>query len=184
MSDYIYIIAIDPGNNLGISIFKIEVPEYKIVEITNKQYILDNLVDKDLGKDKLLYKTLALQNIITGLIKIYNPHAVIAEAAFLNSRFPKAVMQLSSYIATIELTILHINKYIKLFRYPPKLVKRLIGAGGNAKKDDMTRAIGKIPELDALVDTSVLTEHEIDSLAIGYVGIEEIRAAPHILYTL
>jgi len=184
MDEYIYIISIDPGNNLGISIFKIGLPYYNILEITNKQYILDNLVDKDLGKDKLLYKLLALQNIITGLVNMYNPHAIIAEAAFLNIRFPKAVMQLSSYIATIELTAISINKYIKLFRYPPKLVKRLIGAGGNAKKDDMTIAIDKIPDIANLVDTSVLTEHEIDSLAIGYVGIEEIRAAPHIMYTL
>ena len=111
----------------------------------------------------------------------YKPLALGIETSFLNMRFPKAVIQLSQYLAVITNTTKSIVSDIKIFRYSPKYIKNNIGAGGDAKKDDMTSAIKKIPEVNDKIKIETLTEHEIDSLAIGYVVLKEIRSYPLVL---
>ena len=42
----------------------------------------------------------------------------------------------------------------------------------------MLKAIKNIPELSNKIDTTLLTEHEIDAIAIAYTMLKEIRLYP------
>jgi len=183
MENTFNILAIDPGNNLGVSIMTINALDFSIVNIYSRTIILDSLVP-DIHSDKMLYKLNALSSIVSDLIYNYSPLAVGIETAFLNSRFPKAVMQLSQYTAIIEMSINSINSFIKIFKYAPRYIKSNVGAGGNANKEDMLSNILTIGELMAHVDIKNMSEHEIDAIAIAYTTLKEIRNYPMIMYAV
>lgn len=179
------IIGIDPGNNLGIAIYTIDPEDFKIVKIENIMLVLNNYItDEGDGYDKMNLKLKHLKFSIQAIIKNYKPIALGLETSFLNMKFPKAVIQLSQYLAIIESTSKEIIPNIKIFRYSPKYIKSKVDAGGDAKKDDMTTAISKLTEVTKHIDITKLTEHEIDSTAIGYVVLKEIRMFPLVLCAL
>ncbi|MGE3593076.1 MAG: hypothetical protein AB7G52_11385, partial [Arcobacter sp.] len=101
-----------------------------------------------------------------------------------NSRFPKAVMQLSQYTAIIEMSINSINSFIKIFKYAPRYIISNVGAGGNANKEDMLSNILTIGELMVHIDVKNMSEHEIDAVAIAYTTLKEIRTYPMIMYAV
>lgn len=173
------IVSIDPGNNIGISIYTIDSLDYSVKSITTHTVVLDIHVEK--GPNQLTSRVYYLNRYFSELLEYHRPLVIVEEAAFLNNRFPKAVMQLSQYIAAVDIAIYEYSLNAKVFRYPPKYIKRFIGAGGNADKDDMLKAVKKIPEINGNVDLEAITEHEIDALSIGYVFIQELRLHPELL---
>lgn len=177
-----HMISIDPGSNLGVSIYTLNAIDHSIVNITTHTLPVNTYLDKDDNVNKLLNKSLLIQQHCLSLAKIYNPIFICVESAFANMRFPKAVIQLSQIINTIEMTFYTYNPMVKIFRYPPKYVKLCVGATGNADKDAMLLTVSEIKEISTHVDTSFISEHEIDSLAIGYTGILTVRTYPHLLY--
>jgi len=182
--EYINILSIDPGTNMGVSIYTVSVPDLKILSIVTTVLNLSNHTTEDPFYDNLLLRTQVIQRYIGNLTIEYMPHVLAMEAAFVNSKFPKSVMYLSHYIAAINLSVTSINPFIKIFNYPPKLVKKLISNTGNADKDAMKVAVAMIPEITNHLDVNYLSEHEIDSLAIGYACIEELRNNPVLLLML
>jgi Holliday junction resolvasome RuvABC endonuclease subunit len=185
MDNLINILTIDPGNNIGVSIITVDVRDFSIVNIETRLYVLENLIPvMDDNFNKLLYKLSVIQDIVTDLYVAYNPIALGVETSFLNTRFPKAVLQLSQYVAVIEHTMYTLNTRIKMFRYMPRYIKRILGAGGSADKDDMMVTMSAIDELTNHINPYILSEHEVDAIAIGYTVLMEIREFPYILYTL
>jgi len=180
MSDIFYVVGIDPGSNTGVAIAGLSAVDLSIRSL--ESFTL-KLTDVDNVDNIMLNRVQYLQKVCKLLANRYNPNAIGVEAAFLNSRFPKAVMQLSQYTMAIEQTFYSHDSFVKIFRYPPKYVKKYIGAGGNADKDDMTRAVFNIAELSNKIDLNVLTEHEIDAMAILYITVDNIRRQPHLLIT-
>lgn len=183
VSDYINVVSIDPGNNIGLCIYSLDPLTLKIVNIETKLFVLNNIIDTE-DEYKTLHRLQAISNVVKNIMYVYKPMCLAFETSFLNMRFPKAVIQLSQYVGTIELTAYECNPYIKMFRYMPKYIKKNIGAGGNADKDDMTVAISVIKDITEHVNIKLLSEHEVDSLAIGYLAVEEIRKFPFLLYAL
>jgi len=176
------IIAVDPGNNVGITIYTIDVTDYTIKNIISTTVTLSNRVSLDSKTPATMIERIHYLNAyFYKLLETYKPLLVVSEAAFLNSRFPKAVMQLSQYIASVELAIHTYDKRIKLVRYPPKRIKKLIGATGNADKLDMLRCVRTIKDITEHIDMDNVSEHEVDSLAIGYVCIAELREYPDLI---
>lgn len=175
------IIGIDPGNNLGISVFNLDL-DYKIKFIKTHFYVLEDY-GSTVSNDKKLAKLLFLQNIPSYLINMYQPVAVGVESAFMNSRFPTAVMSLSQYVSTIELAFKNNNPFIKLFKYPPKYIKKFINTG-DANKKDMLSGIKKVKEIMDVFDPTGKTEHEIDATSIAYVLLNEIRNYPLVLCSI
>ncbi|MGE3591445.1 MAG: hypothetical protein AB7G52_02965, partial [Arcobacter sp.] len=74
MENTFNILAIDPGNNLGVSIMTINALDFSIVNIYSRTIILDSLV-YDIQSDKMLYKLNALSSIVSDLIYNYSPLA-------------------------------------------------------------------------------------------------------------
>ena len=176
-NDYINIISIDPGTNMGISIITLEIPSLRIVSVNTCSIDLSLLTKPNELENNLLLRTQAIMRIVTGIMEDYKPRVLAMEAAFVNTRFPKSVMYLSQYIASISLAVTTADPFIKIFNYPPKKVKATVSVGG-ANKDDMLTAVSKIDELNKHIVIETLTEHEIDSLAIGYAYIKELRENP------
>ena len=182
--DTINILSIDPGTNMGVTITTISVPDLKIVNIDTTVIDLSVYAANDPLNKNLLLRLNVIKDFIYHMMITYNPHILAMEAAFVNSRFPKSVMYLSQYIAAIEMTVYECNPYIRIFNYPPKLVKRIVNAGGKADKDDMKIAVSNISEIAQCVDVTYVSEHEVDSIAIGYTLIQELRDYPYLLWLL
>ncbi|MDQ6990800.1 MAG: crossover junction endodeoxyribonuclease RuvC [Mariprofundaceae bacterium] len=174
-----YLIGIDPGNNTGIAIYELDCNTKAVISIVTHTVVLDNLVTN--RNEVLLNRNAILSSVCKKLSSTYTPIVLAMESAFLNSRFPKAVMQLSQYTSTVEQAFYGINSFIKIHRYPPKYIKKYIGAGGNADKDAMTLAVKALPEISARIDLDRVTEHEIDALAAGYIAVSYVRQYPHTL---
>ena len=51
----------------------------------------------------------------------------------------------------------------------------MMAVGGNADKNAMLASADNIPEITKHVDVTLVTEHVVDALCIGYVGILELR---------
>lgn len=171
MKEYYHILGIDPGNNLGISIYQLDC-ENNIINIHTECHILENYICS-LTSDLFSSKLIAIQTIINNLLTIYNPLAVGLESAFMNIRYPKAIMNLSQYVAMIDTTIINYNSFIKIYKYAPKYIKHKVSTG-DANKNDMLTSILKIKEISPFIRSNV-TEHEVDAIAIAYVLLTNIR---------
>ena len=64
----------------------------------------------------------------------------------------------------------------------PSKLTNILAVGGNADKNAMLASVDNIPEITKHVDVTLVTEHVVDALCIGYVGILELRERP--LYLL
>ena len=173
--NYYTVLGLDPGNNLGIGVLNISTETNEILSVTAQTLVLDKYVE-DETFNVMLARIQKLHNVITQLNMIYQPIAVSLEAAFMNSRFPKSVIQLSQYVNTIELA--------SRLSYPPKYIKSVVGAGGTADKNDMKNNLLKIPAIADKIDLNLLSEHAIDSLSIAYVTYKELQLNPHYLISL
>lgn len=182
-NELFYIVGIDPGSNVGVSIYGIDGYTLNIVTIETFVIPLENYI-APYATDKLTSKLGYLSNIMLDICVRYNPLVLAVEEAFLNMKFPLAVMQLSQYLGIILNTFVGYNPTIKVFKYAPRYVKRLFNAGGNADKDDMTKALLTVDEITSKYNVLGLCEHEVDALAIGYVTLSECRRYPLVLYAL
>jgi len=181
--NYIRILAIDPGSNTGIAIYTIDSFTFNIVSIETDIVVLNNQDDHMLVNSKIANRLRYLNFIVKRIVLQYDIDVLVLESAFVNRRFPKAVVQLSQYIATIELSIMEINKKIKMFRYPPLYIKKQLSVR-NTSKDAMSVAVGKVKEITDKINISLLTEHEVDAIAIGYTMLKELRLRPYYLIAL
>lgn len=177
------IVGIDPGNNLGISILYIDCYSNAIRHINSMTYVLDSYV-KEETYNVLLERLMKLKEIISTIISEVQPVMVCLEASFMNSRFPKSVIQLSQYVGTIEVTTRDIYPWSKILKLPPKYIKARCGAGGTADKDDMRKTLSTIPCIANNINLNYLSEHSIDSLAMAYVAYLEILNNPYLLWSL
>lgn len=171
MEEHIKIIGIDPGNHLGLAILHIN-PINMVIEYIDTRTI--TLETYSLSKD-LNFRLLLLQNIITDIYYNIKPNCVAMEAAFLNSRYPKAVVQLSQYTGLIECTFNSVDPTLPIIKYPPMYVKSIAGGTGKADKSDMATAVTNNKELSSLINIEIMTEHEIDAVCIAYTALLEIK---------
>ena len=165
------IIGIDPGNHLGLSVLTIDPKDLQIKNIFTKTITLDRLIETPIMAVRLNF----LRNLVDDIYYSFRPLSVAIETSFLNIKYPKAVIQLSQYVGTIESRCIELDPTIKLFRYAPMYVKSVISGSGTAKKEDMSVAVKNNVELNKLVNVNLLSEHEVDATAIAYTSLLEFR---------
>lgn len=165
-----YILGIDPGNNLGVSLIEVDF-DLNIKSIHTKVFVLNKgVTDEDFI---IVERNNYLSSILTDLLRTYTPVAIGCEDCF-KSKFANAVIQLSQYLLTIRTTVYREFGKFPITIMPPKLVKSSIGATGSATKHDMYVAVKKIKELKDYVRED-MTEHEIDAMAISYLTLLDFR---------
>lgn len=168
------IIGIDPGTNTGVSVITID-DNFNVIDLKTYCLVLPLTtfeLSRTYSKLKFLYDN------VYSILNHYRPFSIGIEMPFQH-RFANAVIQLSQYLATIETAILNTNPYVINYRYPPKMVKKLIGATGGGDKLAVFKAVSKIEEMKELFLSQPRTEHEADATAIAYITLEDLKKYPH-----
>lgn len=169
------ILSIDPGiNNCGLSVLNLT-PNFTVTEtwlIKNARKFTDEekIIETKFGNRTV--KILAITNKIKELLKIHPTiNQLIIEAPFYNALTPMAYGSLLEVIFSIKyLIVIPLQLDMKLIE--PLLVKKLFSGHHVAKKEVIKQfLINKMNNGDIkfIGDIDKLSEHEIDSIAIGYV---------------
>lgn len=174
--DVFNIIGFDPGKNLGFSNITVDSNTFNIVDIETRIYYLDTMIYSPCSMfNKLEY----LSSIVNSLLLEKRPILVGMEQVFKH-RFANAVIQLAQYTCTIEYVVRAYDPYLRFMTYPPKVVKKLIGATGDADKHKMLHTIQSIPDINPFIKSNI-TEHEVDAIAIAYITLQYFKKIPEIL---
>ena len=167
-------LSLDPGIAFtGISINDtsegFRVVETHIVK-NNRAFTPDEkVIEKSQGPRAV--KLLAIINKFKSLLERFNIEMIVIEAPFYNALTPQAYGSLLEVVFGLKYSVL-VPMDLKYRLIEPTLVKKLFTSHGMAKKEMMKQfLISKIATGEIKMDKPVesLTEHEIDSIAIGYV---------------
>jgi len=169
------IIGIDPGStNMGVSVITINLVTLKIVSSIAWTINGAKLSDSDswianLHGDRYS-RIKALEETLLQIFNYYQPIAVAGESAFINGRFPAAVMALVEVMGAIRNAVTRYDVWRVVNLVPPSSAKNAVSAGGAANKDTMKEKVMQLTELNynGNVPIHLLDEHSIDALAIGY----------------
>lgn len=110
-----------------------------------------------------------LRDMIHELMDRFHPDYVVSEAAFFNPGRPGAFEALTHWIITVSL-VLRDSYAMRLYTIPPKSAKKVVSGKGDSVKMEVTEAVLRNPEIKFVNKPAAedLTEHEGDSIAIGY----------------
>ena len=169
-----YTLSLDPGIAFtGISINDTS-EGFKVVEthiVKNNRTFTpeEKVIEKSQGPRAV--KLLAIINKFKSLLEDFNIEMTVIEAPFYNALTPQAYGSLLEVVFGLKYSVL-VPMDLKYRLIEPTLVKKLFTSHGMAKKEMMKQfLISKIATGEIKMDKPVesLTEHEIDSIAIGYV---------------
>ena len=169
-----YTLSLDPGIAFtGISINDTS-EGFRVVEthiIKNNRAFTpeEKVIEKSQGPRAV--KLLAIINKFKSLLERFNIEMIVIEAPFYNALTPQAYGSLLEVVFGLKYSVL-VPMDLKYRLIEPTLVKKLFTSHGMAKKEMMKQfLISKIATGEIKMDKPVesLTEHEIDSIAIGYV---------------
>ena len=169
-----YVLSLDPGIAFtGISINDtsegFRVVETHIVKNNRAFTPEEKVIEKSQGPRAV--KLLAIINKFKSLLERFNIEMTVIEAPFYNALTPQAYGSLLEVVFGLKYSVL-VPMDLKYRLIEPTLVKKLFTSHGMAKKEMMKQfLISKIATGEIKMDKPVesLTEHEIDSIAIGYV---------------
>lgn len=172
-------LSIDPGlNNIGISVFTIESKTQKVLSIESFTIEVEKLTDTsgldDNDSELRLRKLVTIRNKFKELLEEHQPSVVVSESPFFNPRMPIAFECLVQAIVMITAAIVQHNKNLVLLKLSPQEIKKAIGVAGKLGKDVVKEAVQKIDEIVSLLVEGLdpLSEHAIDSLAVGYCELQ------------
>ena len=169
-----YMLSLDPGIAFtGISINDtsegFRVVETHIVKNNRTFTPEEKVIEKSQGPRAV--KLLAIINKFKSLLEDFNIEMIVIEAPFYNALTPQAYGSLLEVVFGLKYSVL-VPMDLKYRLIEPTLVKKLFTSHGMAKKEMMKQfLISKIATGEIKMDKPVesLTEHEIDSIAVGYV---------------
>lgn len=168
-------LSIDPGlNNLGLTVFSTE-PKFHIhytKNISNIRKLTPEEKEVEKKYDLRTVKVLSIQRQIEEILSQFNITHVIFEAPFFHALTPNAFGSLLEVIQAVKYNCF-VPKDITVQLIEPTVIKSIFTKEGFANKN-MMRLIfnNKIVEQEITIedgiDLALLTEHQVDSIAIGY----------------
>lgn len=168
-------LAIDPGKHfLGASIHEIDARTGRYIQLGIETLKVDKAFNpKGLSEEAASVTDRCLMKIrhhVFDLVDLHRVDFLAYESPFYNPRMPGAYGSLCEVVACIRQAALDANHSILIESMAPQHVKKGMGAGGTKGKEIMFEKVLATKELiDALMDPlEDLTEHCIDSMAIGY----------------
>lgn len=168
-------LSIDPGiNNTGITVFSIN-KKFKIhysANILNLRKFTEEEKKLENFYDSRAVKVLYIINFIRKILNTYEIDEVVIEAPFYNALTPMAFGSLLEVINALKYNVF-IPENIKITMIEPLLIKKTFTKERLANKELMKLFLhDKIAknelEIEENIDIESLTEHQIDSIAIGY----------------
>ena len=172
------ILSIDPGlNNCGLCVCE-KIDYYHVLYSdtikNNRKFNDEEKIIEEKYNSKTV-KVLAILKEIEKVLTFYSIDLVVIEAPFFNSLSPMAYSSLLEVCHAIKYKIIIPNNKTLLFM-EPLLIKKLFTEKAQANKLLMKEFLKKKKEFHEIVlpkDSSQLTEHEIDAIAIGFVYFNE-----------
>lgn len=176
-------LAIDPGKHyLGISIHELEsrTGRYRNIDIAtlavDRSFSPYGLSDEVVSiTDRCLSK---IRSRVIDIVYEYDISYFAYESPFYNPLMPGAYGSLCEVVSVLRTAVLDANPNILIDSMSPQNIKKGMGAGGTKGKEIMLqKVLGTKEMMDVLSrDPSDLTEHCIDSMAIGYHARNSILA--------
>ena len=168
-----FFICIDPGVNFcSIVVVKPGNP-FKVIDSTlvNNSRVFDahyKEVEKKYGTR--ITKIIKITDNLNILIDKYGITQLAVEAPFYSARTPVAFASLLEVVFSIRYLVVF-PRDILMTLIEPTAVKKIFTVKGNAKKDIMKEFLFKKlleKEITIKTDPDLLSEHEIDGIAVGY----------------
>lgn len=174
-------VSIDGGTStVGLTYFKVE--DGQMVILTT--HLLD------VRRDDLKYEYIKIRNgeLACRLVRLkdlfegwldqlpHPPKLVFYESHFMNPRRPTSVIPLVKFMALVENCLM--DRGIQMETIAPQEMKRFVGVKGKlskADKDAVKKAIKQlmVNQEISIVPLDHISEHEIDSIGIGYGGMQK-----------
>lgn len=168
-------LCVDPGkHHIGISVHELytRTGEYKRIDIETLRvasHFQSWTTDNEFNSitDQCLLK---IRRHIQDVAEDYDVSFFAYESPFYNPRMPGAYGSLCEVVACCRQAVLDYSPYIYIDCMSPQNVKKGMGAGGTKGKEIMHQKVTGNEELMSVLeyDVSDLTEHCIDSIAVGY----------------
>lgn len=167
------ILSIDPGINFcGLSVIDIAtnftVVESVLVKNTRRFTDEEKLVEAEFGNR--VVKIQAIIRTILGLLEKYKFDTIVIEAPFYNALTPVAFGSLLEVIGAIRYLVVVVY-HLKFKLIEPLLAKKLFTSKSLASKELIKQFLISRKEDGSIIieqDIETLSEHEIDSIAIGF----------------
>ena len=175
------ILSIDPGTNYtGVTFWDIDDHDFSIKHIDS--FTIDLTVINYTNESyKIIQRINLLIRTLERYIDYYKPYYLVIEAGFINILRPAAYGPIANTIYAIENLFISKTYTYNIIEYPPKYVKQYISKG-TADKNDIRLAVSKISDITTKINIDMLSEHAVDSLAIGYTFINILQQYPEILF--
>lgn len=175
-------LSIDPGLNFcGISIITFkktdnENGEFRVVDtilVKNARKFTDaeKVIESKFGNRTV--KVLSIINAIRWLLDKFEIDGIVIEAPFYNALTPMAYGSLLEIIFAIKYSLVA-DSDLKFKLIEPLAIKKVFTNISQATKEQMKKfLIAKISDGSILLnkDPECLSEHEIDSIAVGFVYV-------------
>ena len=176
----------DPGtHNLGLGFLHVDLFNFRVKAYEAYTLKAEKLMDDD---DYLVQthghtfaRICALGDEIERRLRIRKPSVMACEAAYFHKLHPGAYGPLLMSINGIRDAIMRYNRFMPFHSIEPSVVKTAAGAHGAKGEDKKTavlRGLQKNPEFQqarALTPLESLSDHAVDSLAIAYARLLQMR---------
>ena len=176
------LLAIDPGTNqMGVSIFQLDMTTFKIVSIRSWTIAVEKLKNEtglveDFHSNSFL-KLMKIKKTLGDLLVKENIHHVAYEAPFMGMLQPSAYGPLVALMTIVHLTVIEYAQDVKFTIFPPQTVKKGIGVAGKKGKEVVLEAIKNIASIMIALkqghcELDDLDNNAVDSVAVGYTAVE------------
>lgn len=172
------IVGIDPGSTtLGFSILEYDLHSFEIVRTYARTFNAGKmkLSELDIANHSERYARIyELMDTLYDAFVEMEPTFVISESPFMAMRRPQAYGALVEVVFAIRSALRKYDPTMNLDLIDPPRAKNAVGAGGNAKKEQVHAALKKLlpnlhfDETRSSESFDKLDEHSVDGLAIAY----------------
>lgn len=178
------IMGVDPGTeNLGMSLGVCDfmTPKYNIIDAST--FDIKHLIHKTNSyltqyQSRNIAMYTAVYQLVYQAVHDLQPDLVICESPYMDRRFPLSYMLLSLCSQAVEQAVKDYSIFIPFEYIDPASAKKGVGVkGNNGDKNLMREAILSNKLITGSIDLSLLDEHAIDSIGIGYNGFLGILKA-------
>ena len=176
-------IGIDPGTDtLGLSVLDLDLKDGEIRVEESLTFFGSKMVRERQGvADDHGARFARLQGLEEALVQSFfywKPHAIICESPFYNPRRPGAYAALIEAVGMVQRAVYSYAPHMALLTIDPASAKAHLGVSGKSgDKELVKQAIVKRIDLHNPhgIDLTALDEHSIDSLAIAYYRIAQVK---------
>lgn len=183
VDDKLRIVAIDPGNNLGVAAidFDLKTKTFKVLDAytldLSRAYPNDEETDK---RDVSLERLGEVKRFLKHYLKVWKPDVGAHETAYVPNRGGSGGASIYSYASLVEnilmikFSFIESAKDARIFEVNPTTVKMTIVGIKSSDKTLVLAALLKREDVDlSAIDVTKLNQHNCDAIGIGITFVLE-----------